>query len=108
MRLRRRPSSVFTGTALAAGERVAAAPGNVLRDRVILVVPGRFHGSGQTRQDVFGWVQENQSIPLITIEPFAKTSALIGPEFFDAFLDFSQTGLASMPVPFHFNQSVDC
>jgi hypothetical protein len=52
-------------------------------------MPERFQGSGQTRQDVFGWVQENQSISLITIEPLAKTSALIGPEFFDPLLDFS-------------------
>jgi hypothetical protein len=87
---------------------VAAAPGNVLRDRFISVAPGRFTQSAETRQDVFGWIQENQSISLITIEPLAKGSALIWVEFFNAFLDFSQTALAAMPVPFHFNQSVGC
>jgi hypothetical protein len=71
-------------------------------------VPERLHRSAQTRQDVFGWIQENQRISLVTIEPLAKGSALVGPEFFDAFLDFSQTALATMLVRFHFNQSVDC
>jgi hypothetical protein len=71
-------------------------------------VPKRLHRSGQTRQDVFGWIQENQRISLVTIEPLAKSSALVGPEFFDAFLDFSQTALATMLVRSHFNQSVDC
>jgi hypothetical protein len=62
----------------------------------------------KTRQEVIGWIQENRSISLITIEPLAKSSALIWVEFFDAFLDFGQTALTAMPVSFHFNQSVDC
>jgi hypothetical protein len=71
------------------------------------VAPERFRRSAQTRQDIFGRIQENQSISLVTIEPLAKSSALVGPEFFDTLLDFSQTALATMPVPFHRNQSVD-
>jgi len=89
---------------------MAAAPGNVLRDRFISVVPERLVRSAQTRQGVFGWVQEDQRISFITIEPLAKSGALVGAEFFDAFLDFSQTALVTMvnqAVPFHFNQSVD-
>jgi hypothetical protein len=71
-------------------------------------VPERLHRSAQTRQDVFGWIQENRRISLVTIEPLTKNSALVGPKFFDAFLDFSQAALGTMLVRFHFNQSVDC
>ena len=70
-------------------------------------MPERLHRSAQTRQDVFGWIQENRRISLVTIKPLTKNSALVGPEFFDALLDFSQTALATMLVRFHFNQSVD-
>jgi hypothetical protein len=87
---------------------VVAAPGDVLRARFISVAPGRFPHSAQTRQEVIGWIQENRSISLITSEPLTKSSALIWVEFFDAFLDFGQTAFAAIPVPFHFNQSVDC
>jgi len=109
-RLRRRPSSLVTGIAFTAGDKMAAAPGNVLRDRFISVVPERLVRSAQTRQGVFGWVQEDQRISFITIEPLAKSSALVGAEFFDAFLDVSQTApvtTVNYAIPFHLNQSVD-
>src|SRR6516162_10147239 len=69
IRLRRRLSSLLIGTAFAAGERVAVAPGNALWDRFISVAPERLHRSAQTRQYVFGWVQPDQGISFITIEP---------------------------------------
>ena len=88
---------------------MAAAPGKVLRDRFISVAPERLVRSAQTQQGVFGRVPEER-ISFITIEPLAKSGALVGAEFFDALLDFSQTALVTMvnqAVPFHFNQSVD-
>jgi hypothetical protein len=89
---------------------MAATPGKLLRDRFISVVSERLVRSAQTQQDVFGWVQEDRRISFITVEPLAKSGALVGAEFFDAFLDFSQTAVVTMvnqAVPFHFNQSVD-
>ena len=71
-------------------------------------MPERLHRPPQTRQDVFGWIQENRRISLVAIEPLTKNSALVGPEFFDAFLDFGQAAFGTIPVCFHFNQSADC